>query len=78
MPKEKTTKVDWRKRYRELLERVSLGQDEKLAEIHKLRKLLAAEKTPVEFWTHEASRWRSEAEELRRAEAVSRLERGVS
>jgi hypothetical protein len=78
MPAKKTTtKVDWRKRYRELLERVSLGQDEKLAEIHKLRKLLAAEKTSVEFWTYEASRWRNETEELRRAQAVSRVERGV-
>ena len=78
MPATKKTNVDWRRRYRELLERVSLGQDAKLAEIHELRKQLAAEKTSVEFWIYEASRWRQEAEELRRAEAVSRMERGAS
>src|SRR5438094_8561730 len=47
-------------------------------ELSEERKQLAAEKTSVEFWTYEASRWRKEAEDLRRAEAIARVERGVA
>ena len=45
-------------------------------ELFSLRKEIAAEKTSVEFWIYEASRWRKEAEDLRREEAMARVARG--
>lgn len=45
-------------------------------ELFSLRKEIAAERTSVEFWTYEASRWRKEAEDLRREEAMARVDRG--
>jgi hypothetical protein len=65
-------------RYADDLEATGKREKELREELRRLRKLLAAEKTSVEFWTYEASRWRTEAEDLRRAEAMSRVERGVA
>lgn len=49
----------------------------KLSELAaEMTKAVAAEKTSVEFWIYEANRWRKEAEELRRAEAVARVDKG--
>lgn len=62
-------------RIAELEKKLAEVQERLIAEKHELRKQLAAEKTSVEFWTYEAMRWRSEAEDLRREEAVSRVER---
>lgn len=45
-------------------------------ELAESRKQLAAQKTSVEFWIYEASRWRTEAGTLRRAEVMERAERG--
>jgi hypothetical protein len=45
-------------------------------ELFSLRKEIAAEKTSVEFWIYEATRWRKEAEELRREEAMARVQPG--
>lgn len=39
-------------------------------ELVELKRKLAAEKTSVEFWIYEASRWRKEAEDLRRKNAM--------
>jgi septal ring factor EnvC (AmiA/AmiB activator) len=56
-----------------LLERELKSAQAHLAELHKQ---VAAEKTSVEFWTYEVSRWRKEAEDLRREDAMARVERG--
>jgi hypothetical protein len=55
------------------LERELKSAQVRLAE---LRQQVAAEKTSVEFWIYEASRWRKEAEDLRREDAMARVERG--
>ena len=70
MPTKKAARIDWHKRYRELLdERVNIVQ-EKLAEIAALRKELLADEAEVHFWITEYERWRDRVVEYERLHAT--------